>query len=156
MIGAAFALLRGLPWWLYAGAALLAWGAVQRHKAVEETKRIERAKTAQVQADLEQTRAAAKNNQEINDAATRRTTARQAQRRAADAAGNGLRISAAAFAASASAGPADRCDATRAAARVLADMLASVEDRGRRVAEIADERRDAGLACQQFQTVRPP
>lgn len=99
----------------------------------------------------EQRRAAAQ--QEIADAATLLAQRRERDRRAADVAGGGLRIRAVEFAAGAGAGASDpgataQCQATEDAARVLAELLGRVEAAGRRMAAIADERGDAGVACE--------
>jgi|CXWL01.1.fsa_nt_gi hypothetical protein len=127
-------------------AALNAEIAGQRQAQAESAQLRERAARAE-----EQRRAAAQ--QEINDAATRRSEARVRDARAADLAGSGLRIRAAEFAAGASAGASDtgvaaQCEAATDAARVLAELLGRVESAGRRMAAIADERGDAGGACE--------
>lgn len=91
--------------------------------------------------------------QEISDAASIRALHRADASRAADVAGNGLRVQAASFAASASAAAGDSevagdCKAAGDAARVLAELLGRVEEAGRRMAAVADERGDAGQACE--------
>lgn len=127
-------------------AALTAEHARQRAAQAENAQLRERSARAD-----ERRLAAAQ--QEINDAAHRKTLARLADARAAAAAGDGLRIRAAELAASASAGARDpgaaaQCKAAEDAARVLADVLGRVEEAGRRMAAIADERGDAGAACE--------
>lgn len=84
---------------------------------------------------------------EASDAAFLQAQARVAAVRRADAAGDGLRVAAVALAASA---PADGCQATANAARVLAELLGEVERAGREMARIADERGAAGLACERI------
>ncbi len=90
--------------------------------------------------------------QEIADAAHLRTQARAVAVRSAAVSGDGLRIDAAAFAASAGASSTDTSIAgvsnPDSRATVLADLLASVELAGREMARVADEARDAGRACE--------
>lgn len=104
----------------------------------------------QARALAEQSQAAARRAariQETADAAFLAAQARVATVRRADAAGDGLRVAAAAVAASA---PADGCEATANAARVLAELLGTVERAGRDMARIADERGAAGVACERI------
>jgi hypothetical protein len=90
--------------------------------------------------------------QEIQDAATQRAKTRAAAVRRAAAAGDGLRIEAAAFAAQPREAGADPGAAAGGQAddraAVLAKLLADVELLGREMARAADEARDAGRACE--------
>jgi hypothetical protein len=127
-------------------ADLRAEVAANRQAQAESAQLRERAARSE-----EQRRAAAQ--QEITDAATLRARVRETDRSAADAAGGGLRVRAAEFAASAGSGAVDtgaaaQCAAASDAARVLAELLGRVESAGRRMAAIADERGDAGQACE--------
>ncbi len=101
--------------------------------AVDQEQRTRTTVTAQAEAD--------------RNAATRTARTRNDLDRAA-VAGDGLRDRAAALAAVGSAAAGQRCDASEAA-RVLADVLGSLEARGRAVAEYADRCDTALTACQQ-------
>jgi hypothetical protein len=95
--------------------------------------------------------------QRINDAATARTRARAAARGLADTAGGGLRIRADSIAAAASAAStSSECAAAADSARVLADVLGRLETAGRRAAATADERGDAGAACEAWAGAMTP
>ena len=112
----------------------------------------EAALQAQQAARIEEARRAAR-HQEITDAAILQAEARLADARRAAATADRLRRAAQAFAtshrgAASDSAPAGQCQAADAAAIVLADLLADVEQRGREMARIADERGAAGAACQ--------
>ncbi len=139
----ALALLRLVPVWIWLAAAVLGYTAWQKHRADAAQARLATA-AAQLRAEAETNRRAAA-LQEIADAQVIRARELGAARRRADAAGNGLRVSAAAFAASAPA--AGECAATADRAGVLADLLGRVEEAGRRMAAVADERGAALDAC---------
>ena len=91
--------------------------------------------------------------QEIADAAQLQARQRLADARRAAATADSLRRAAEAFATGHRTGPDDPaasavCEAAAARALVLAQLLADVEQRGRAMAELADERGAAGQACQ--------
>lgn len=96
--------------------------------------------------------------QKVDDEAKPIARARADHRRAADVAGAGLRVSAQALARDpAPAEPPGQCEAARRTSALFADLLAAVEEEGRRMAATADERGDAGTACQQsWEALRAP
>jgi len=85
--------------------------------------------------------------QETSDAAYLQAQARVAAVRRADATGNGLRVAAEALAAPE---PTDQCETAAARLQVFADVLGGVESEGREMARIADERGEAGTACERI------
>lgn len=88
--------------------------------------------------------------QEVADTATARALARPALRRAADVAGNGLRLRTEATGrAVRDAAAAGDCKAAADAFDLQADVSRRLEEAGRELADVADQRGDAGLACQQ-------
>lgn len=144
LLGGVLGIARALPWWAWLVLGLFVWGSWNKHaarSAAEDAAQAQReAATAQRHAQV------ADDLRAVADTAAVQTRARAVAVRAAAVAGDGLRVAATDFAAS-SADPGS-CAATAATARVLADLLGRVEARGRRMAEIADERGDAGAACE--------
>lgn len=148
------------------GAAAVGWQAwevkVAHNAVVTETQARQRAEadTKAAQAALvETTRRLEAQEQVVNDAKTRAARDR-ASAAAADAAAGRLRDQVARLAVRAAGGnpsPADGGPSAADAARMLAELQRSVEERGRRMAEIADERGRAGDACVRlFESLTPP
>lgn len=138
-------LIRLVPLWAWAALVLLAWGGINKHRAAVATRAA--AEAREQAASAQEAARRLDTLQEVTDAATIRLQARPAALRAAAAAGDGLRLRAAELAASAAA-PAADCTPAADASRVLADVLGRLEEAGRRAAAIADERGDAGAACE--------
>lgn len=151
-------LLRGVPVLVWVVVAAVAWGAFQKHRASASERRAasQQLQQAQARADalqaglVEQARILTE-QQEAANAADKKTRRAAADAAGADIAGRGLRAYAAGLAASAAA-----CGAAAApigppgpgAAAVLADMLGSLEERGRALAAEADRRGIAGSECE--------
>jgi Flp pilus assembly protein TadB len=158
VIAALLGIARAVPWWLWAAAALLAWGGWQRHQA---TRAADTLRAAEAKAAAEQIKAAEAARLEterrwsaqkgIADAAHARSRvlARDAAGARADA--DRVRLAAQSLAASAAAGAAAAavdCQATTGAARLLAELLGRAVDRAAVLADHADAARSAGQACE--------
>lgn len=149
-MGLILGFLRGVPLLVWVVVAAVAWGGVQHLRASSKA-----AQLAQQRERAEQAEAANKRAfrvQEITDAATLQSQNRTVAVHRAATAGDGLRIAAQALAASA---PTGNCKAAEDRIAVLANVLGLVESAGREMARIADERGDAGTACQRIAEVTP-
>ena len=141
-------LLRAFPVWVWIVVAALGWAGIQQLRASHNAKQAAQQKERAEQAESANRRAF--RVQEITDAATIQKQAHVAAVRRGDAAGNGLRLAAQALAAP---DPAGDCKAATDRAAVLADLFGVVEQRGREMARIADERGAAGATCERIATI---
>jgi hypothetical protein len=158
-------ILRAVPLWAWALAAVLAWGGLQKASATRAAGKLA---TQQIQAErargdalhgglLEINRRLAAQQEAANaaDEHLRRAVAAAA---AADRAGAGLRDAARAAAARAC-GPAAAAVGASASppADMLADVLGRLEEDGRAIAREADKRNTAGGECVgRYDALMPP
>lgn len=155
-MGIVLAILRGIPVWAWALAAVIGWGALQKHRADAAAKREKAAALEQADARasaihgalVQQTNVVRKQTEVIHDATEQARRARADADRAGDAerrllarigAAGGGSTDPAAAGASAPAGD---------ASAVPADLLGRCVGDLRRLAAIADERGIAGQACE--------
>lgn len=151
-------LLRVVPVWALALTAALAWGAWQRHSAIQATQALAEVQlqTATLReqamhAALIETTRRLSAQQEVTHAAQARARQALQDRAAAASAADSLRQRADQLAARAGAcdtAAADGGEAARAAGMVLADMLGRVEEAGRSAAAGLDAATTAGIACE--------
>ena len=151
-------ILRGVPILAWVVVACLAWGGYQRHNARAQ----ERAKNAGIQqvaaeeakalrASIAESERRAQAHQEIASAAQAKIADLERSRAAVRAVSTRVRTAAVAVAASAAASnsaPAGGCQASDAAAGVLAELLGRAADRAALLANLADRSRAAGQACE--------
>lgn len=152
------AIVRGIPIWAWALVACLAWGGYQRHNARAQ----ERAKNAIIQqvaaeeaaalrASIAESERRAQAHQEIASAAQAKIADLERSHAAVRAVSTRVRTAAVAVAASAAASnsaPAGGCQASDAAAGMLAELLGRAADRAALLANLADRSRAAGQACE--------
>ena len=135
----AAALLAGLAWWGHtryqAGAE-----AVRAEWAASDARQAEKARL------LARERAGA--IERIDHAAVNETRAVRAAADRAGVAGDGLRIRVQPVAARCDAGPASNGETAPSPGDLLTDVLGRLEEAGRELAAIADERGTAGAACE--------
>lgn len=151
-------ILRGVPILVWVVVACLAWGGYQRHNARAQ----ERAKNAVIQqvaaeeakalrASIAESDRRAQAHQEIASAAQAKIADLERSHAAVRAVSTRVRTAAVAVAASAAASnsaPAGGCQASDAAAGVLAELLGRAADRAALLANLADRARSAGQACE--------
>ena len=157
-MGLIFGLARAVPIWAWALAAALAWGAWQRHSAIQATRALAdiQLQTATLReqamhAALIETTRRLSAQQEVTRAAQSRTRQAVQDRAAAASAADGLREYADQLAAHAGAcdpAAADGGAAASVAGVVLADMLGRVTDAARDAAAGLDAAHSAGVACE--------
>mgnify|MGYP006935474956 CR=1 FL=1 len=157
-VGLIFGLARGVPIWAWALAAVLAWGAWQRHSATRAADALaahklqtEAARSEAMHSALIETTRRLSAQQEVTRAAQSRASKALQDRAAAASAADGLRQYADQLAARAGAcdsGAADGGAAARTSGLVLADMLGRLEARGRELAAALDAASTAGAACE--------
>ena len=157
-MGLIFGLARAVPIWAWALAAVLAWGAWQRHSATRATQALaaqqvqaEAARSEAMHAALIETTRRLSAQQEVTRAAQSRTRQAVQDRAAAASAAGSLREYADQLAARAGAcdpAAADGGAAASAAGMVLADMLGRVTDASRDAAAGLDAAHSAGVACE--------
>lgn len=164
-IAAALRVFRAVPVWAWALAALLAWGAWQKHRAaaagaelLEQRAAIAQQREQALQASIEKGAQRVADQQEITRHANQAAAAAQGDAARARAAAARVRAQAAADAARArAADPASRqqCEAAAAAAVLYADLLGRAVDRNVELADFADRASIAGEACQRaYDTLR--
>lgn len=157
-VGLIFGLARGVPVWAWALAAVLAWGAWQRHSATRAADALathkvqtEAARSEAMHSALIETTRRLSAQQEVTRAAQSRASRALQDRAAAASAADGLRQYADQLAARAGAcdpAAADGGAAARAAGLVLAQLLERVEAHGRDAAAALDAASTAGEACE--------
>ena len=154
----ALGILRGVPILVWVVVACLAWGGYQRHNARAQ----ERAKNAVIQqvaaeeagalrASIAESERRAQAHQEIASAAQAKIADLERSHAAVRAVSTRVRTAAVAVAASAAASnsaAAGGCQASDAAAGVLAELLGRAADRAALLANLADRSRSAGQACE--------
>lgn len=158
LLSPVLSILRGVPVLVWVVVACLAWGGYQRHNAKAQ----ERAKNAIIQqvaaeeakalrASIAESERRAKAHQEIASAAQAKIADLERSHAAVRAVSTRVRTAAVAVAASAAASnsaAAGGCQASDAAAGVLAELLGRAADRAEILANLADRSRAAGQACE--------
>jgi len=152
------AALGRLPVWIWAIALVLAWGAWQRHQVAAAVKKERAAETELVtlQRDAAQhsidtlARTVAVTRKAVNEAQTSAAADRAAAAAAADARRQLLDRAAVAGGGCAAAAAAPGSPTAGAAGLVPAELLDRVSLAAQQLAEIADDRRRAGLACERI------
>lgn len=150
------AILRAVPIWAWALAAVIGWGALQKHRAEAAVKREETAKLEQADARataihgalVQQTRVVNTQNEVIHDATEQARRARTDADRAAAAERRMLERLRAAGGASTHPAAAGASAPAGETAGMHADLLGRCVSDLRRMAAIADERGIAGQACE--------
>jgi hypothetical protein len=144
--------LRAIPWWAYAIAICLAWGAWQRHRANATAAEYQHAQAEAAQqreaalaASIAETARRLAAQQEATRNADAQTLKARGNAAAAGAAADRLRAKLAAV--NADAGASHSTAASASATGRLADILATCADRYRDVAASADRAVIAGSAC---------
>lgn len=150
---AVLAFLRVIPWWLYAGAALLAWGGFQRHRATSavNTLRVTEARAAAehakgLEAQIAETQRRITKQQEIINESESKAARASAAAASSNAAVQRLQQRLAAIKAGAgSTGPAA---AGGSSTDGLAGALGECADRYAAVAAVADRAIIRGQTCE--------
>ena len=152
-VGLIFGLARGVPVWAWALAAVLAWGAWQRHSATRAADALathkvqtEAARSEAMHSALIETTRRLTAQQEVTRAAQSRASRALQDRAAAASAADGLRQYADQLAARA--GACDPAVAAGSDAERLAAVFAESVEEYRAVAEAADRAIIAGQACE--------
>lgn len=152
-MGAALAFLRVIPWWLYAGAALLAWGGFQRHRATSavNTLRVAEAKAAAehakgLEAQIAETQRRITKQQEIINASNSKAAKASAAAASSNAAVQRLQQRLAAI--KAGAGSSDPAAAGGSSTDRLAGALGECAERYAAVAAVADRAIIRGQTCE--------
>ena len=155
------ATLGRLPVWVWAIVLALAWGAWQRHQVAAAVKKERAAETELIaqQRDVAQhsidtlAKTLAVTRKAVNEAQTSAAADRAAAASAADARRQLLERAAVAGGGCAAAAAAPGSPAASAAGLVPAELLDRVSLAAQQLAEIADDRRRAGLACERIGAV---
>lgn len=166
MLTAALGLLRGIPLWVFAIVAALAYGGWQHHRAKSAGDTLRQAQavaaTEEAQAlrsTIHETERRLSAQQEIASAATAK--AQRNARAAVDARALADRVRSAAIAHAASAAAsnpaaAGSCEAAERAASLFAELLGRTAQRAAVLADLADRSVAAGQACEaSYDALRP-
>lgn len=142
-------IFRRVPLWIYFCAAVLTWGAWQKHRATAAQTELRELQAAAARTTVETlTRAMAGQQEAIHEAHAQTDAAETARAAAAGALGRLLERNRAAGRSRAAAPAAAGSAAAEAGACVPADVFGSVGEAAGQFAAAADLARIAGLACE--------
>ena len=139
---------RAVPVWVWFLLAALAWGGWQRHRATAAITELAEVREAAMRAALVETTRRINAQVEVISEANNAKAKAQASAATATAASGRLRQRADAIASACSPSAAAAGPAASSPGAVLADMLGRLDQAGRELAAIADERGIAGQACE--------
>jgi hypothetical protein len=140
--------LKSVPLWVWFLVAALGWGGWQRHRATVAVTELAEVREAIIKNALIETTRRLNQQVEVVHEATLKVERIKADAAVADLAGRRLRDRANALVASCGASVAPAGQAAGAPGLVFADVLGRLDEAGRQLASIADERGVAGATCE--------